>query len=146
MTASVWAELATQLRVLLGLVAHRALMQRRFERRSLDVLLASLTFRSSGPQGLSLSAAERSIRRAERLSRALDLPDTCLYRALARYAVLQRVGFPAVFLMGLPRDGSEQGHAWVEVSGRPFAESGSVADFAVTFRYPAPASSRTTSQ
>lgn len=141
-TPPLWVGLAAHLRISLGLVAHRALMQRRFEKRSLDALLASLTSHLSGRQRVSLAGAERSIRRAERLSRAFDLPDTCLYRALARYAVLRRAGFPAVFLMGLPRaGGGEPGHAWVEVLGRPFAESASVAEFAVTFRHPPPDSS-----
>ena len=62
---------------------------------------------------------------------------TCLYRALARYAVLRRTGLDATFVMGVgPRGVHDEGHAWVEVEGEPFVEPTDVSKYAVTFRYP----------
>jgi hypothetical protein len=86
---------------------------------------------------LPVEVLERDVRRVERwLGRAPLLPNTCLYRALGRYAVLTRAGLPAVFLMGVPRRGEGDGHAWVEVFEKTFAESQPPEDFAITFRYP----------
>lgn len=113
-------------------------MPRRFRNGSLDALLAELAARGKRPAWLPLAVIERDVRRAERiLSLTSRASDTCLYRALARYATLTRAGLPAVFLMGLPRCGGEQpGHAWVEICGKPFAETASVANLAVTYRFP----------
>jgi hypothetical protein len=62
---------------------------------------------------------------------------TCLYRALARYAVLRRTGLDATFIMGLgPQGVDDDGHAWVEIEGKPFEEPADVSRYAVTFRYP----------
>lgn len=62
---------------------------------------------------------------------------TCLYRALARYAVLRRTGMQVTFVMGIgPRGVDDDGHAWVEVEGAPFEEPHDVRQYLVTFRYP----------
>lgn len=135
-------ELTRRLLVSACLAAHRMAMPRRFQRNSLDALLLALSSEGRAVPQISLAALERDVLRVERiLSRAPQLPDTCLYRALSRYAALTRAGLPAVFVMGLPRGGGDDpGHAWIEVFGKPFAEAQSVADLAVTFRYPTSAS------
>lgn len=133
-----WLSLLRRVGVATALVSQRLTLERRFRESSLDALLGGLRGRSAGSARLSLAVVERDVRRAERLlSHAPRVSDTCLYRALARYAALSRAGFPAVFVMGLPRGGGDApGHAWVEVAGEPFAETGPVADLAVTFRFP----------
>lgn len=65
------------------------------------------------------------------------LPDTCLYRALTRYALLRRSGHAVKFVMGMdprPRD-DMTAHAWVELDGKPYQE---VLDarLVVTYVYP----------
>jgi hypothetical protein len=78
------------------------------------------------------------------LDRATNFPGTCLYRALARYAVLRSAGHAPTFLMGLPRSGEgAAGHAWIEIGGAPFAETDDVSRFKVTFRYPSPGNNGT---
>jgi hypothetical protein len=120
-------------------MAARLLLRRRYREAPLDVLLHGLGSEGAPPRkvGLPLEVLERDVRRVERwLGRAPLLPNTCLYRALGRYAVLTGAGLPAVFFMGVPRRGEGDGHAWVEVFERPFAEPQEPADFAITFRYP----------
>ena len=71
------------------------------------------------------------------LARAPLLHQTCLYRALARYALLRRRGHPAEFVLGIDACGlAHPGHAWVELGGRAFAEAEDVSRYRVTFRYP----------
>ena len=131
-------DLFRRLGISVTLALYRVAMPRRYRTSSLDGLLRALSGAGRNVPKVMLAAIERDVGRVERLlSRAPELADSCLYRALARYAVLRRAGFPAVFVMGLPRaTGDAPGHAWVEVFGRPFAEPSSVADLAVTFRYP----------
>jgi hypothetical protein len=67
------------------------------------------------------------------------VPDTCLYRSFARYAVLRRAGVPAELVLGVrARDGAIEGHAWIEIDGEPFRES-RAPDLVENFRYPPPA-------
>lgn len=110
----------------------------RYERSSLDGLLAGLEAGWGPVPRVPLGALALDFQRVERLlTRVPHVADTCLYRSIARYAVLVRAGFSAVFVMGIPRtDPHGVGHAWVEVNDVPFAEAASVAEFAVTFRYP----------
>jgi hypothetical protein len=45
----------------------------------------------------------------------------------------------ATFVMGVgPQGVQDDGHAWVEVEGKPYEEPNDVRRFAVTFRYPPP--------
>lgn len=65
------------------------------------------------------------------------LPDTCLYRALTRYALLRRAGYAAKFVMGMDPRAREDltAHAWVELDGVPYHETLD-ARFIVTYVYP----------
>jgi hypothetical protein len=86
----------------------------------------------------SESAARRAIGRSQTVARHMRLPDTCLYRAAARFVALRSAGLPAQFVMAVRRDQPELGHAWVEIHGVPVDEK--VDDRLVpTFRYPASA-------
>ncbi len=62
--------------------------------------------------------------RVDRIVREYHLaPSTCLYRAMARYAVLRAAGLQVCFVMGVvPGQDDLAGHAWVEVGGRPYGE------------------------
>ncbi len=91
--------------------------------RSLPGVLASITPSKSSP--LPRDEAERAIAIAESIvSRARVLPDTCLYRSLARYAALRRAGHAARFVMAVANSEPEiEGHAWVEIDGIPVGET-----------------------
>jgi hypothetical protein len=108
-----------------ALVAHRPLPE----------VLSALTPRAvrRAPRDL----AEDAARASERLARRLRVvPDTCLYRALARYAVLRHAGHPARFVMGLdPAAAQIEGHAWVELDGEPVGET-LAPGLKVTFSFP----------
>jgi hypothetical protein len=117
-------------------VATRLRLASLVRRRSLPDVLVALTPR--GPAApLPLPAAERAIAAAERVVERLRLvPDTCLYRSLARYEALRRAGHPARFVMALdPRAADIEGHAWVELDGSPVGET-LEPGLAVTFAYP----------
>lgn len=105
------------------------------DRRPLPSLLGALTPRRSS--AVPIDVAERAIADSERLFERLGVvPDTCLYRSLARYAVLRRAGHPARFVMGLdPTAKDIEGHAWVELAGEPAFETLDPG-LAVTFAYP----------
>lgn len=141
MFPSRWSTVLRRARLSGRLISQRLRLPKRYRQAPLDELLARLTAQTPWYPPLALESVERDVRRVERwLSRVPGLPDTCLYRALGRYTVLTRAGLPAVFLMGVPRGGGDgDGHAWIEVFERPFAETQAVADFAVTFRYPSKA-------
>lgn len=95
---------------------------------------------------LALEDVEEGIRLGEaaasRIASAAGLPDTCLYRALGRFAVLREAGHPARFVMGISAKSSASagealsGHAWLELGGRVHREAID-ADLVVTFAYPA---------
>jgi hypothetical protein len=75
------------------------------------------------------------------------VPDTCLYRALARYGVLRSAGYPARFVMAInPASGGKEadiaGHAWVELDGEPYGETVDP-DLVVTYSYPGRATAPT---
>jgi Transglutaminase-like superfamily len=86
-----------------------------------------------------LAVVEHALAASQQIvARLRVVPDTCLYRSLARYALLRRAGHPARFMMGLdPRAADIVGHAWVELDGAPFGEEVEPA-LAVTFAYPPP--------
>jgi len=113
------------------------------DRRPLPAVLVALTpghasLPPAASRAVPLDVAEAVIAASERLFERLRLlPDTCLYRALARYAVLRRAGHPARFVMGLdPKAADIVGHAWVELDGEPVGEAVEPG-LTVTFSYPA---------
>ena len=122
------------------LVALRLSLPSRLNKEPLDALLASLTppLARSPTSARPARGLARDVKGAELAIRLLPwVAGTCLYRALARYAVLRRTGMDATFVMGLgPRGVTDDGHAWVEVAGKPFEEPNDVSRYAVTFRYP----------
>ena len=73
----------------------------------------------------------------ERLLRNRRRPrTTCLQRALARYALLRRLGRHPTFLIGIdPARAEIEGHAWILLEGEPFWETEAL-DCTPTFRYP----------
>lgn len=107
---------------------------------SLPALLKALTRAPRGPKSaVPLDVVEQSIAASEGVARRIPaVPDTCLYRALARYAVLVGAGYPARFVMGIePSSAALSGHAWVELDG---ASVGETLDpgLVITYSYPKP--------
>jgi len=98
--------------------------------------LARLTSALGRPYA-SFAELEQACDRADALARRLPLvPDTCLYRCLARYAVFRRYGFEPRFVMAVsPRGVDEDGHAWLEFDGLPYRED-RAEEFVVSFSYP----------
>jgi hypothetical protein len=105
---------------------------------SLRDLLLTLSPGSIDPKPLDV--VEDALATSQRIVGKLRgaVPDTCLYRSLARYALLRRAGHPVRFVMGLdPKDPSVVGHAWVELDGAPLGED-VPEGYTVTFAYPEP--------
>lgn len=120
-------------RALFAYVRRRRWIRRAFERVPLDTLLREL---SVPDQPRELGRVLAALRVGEALFRRVPFdPDTCLYRALARYGSLRGAGHPAKFLMGIDPGDPERGHAWVELDGRPLWEK-QPSDLTVTFTYP----------
>lgn len=70
------------------------------------------------------------------LARLRLVPNTCLYRALGRYAALRGEGIAVQFVMGVRLEGGEMlGHAWLEHHGRPLGEAIDPR-FVITYTYP----------
>jgi Transglutaminase-like superfamily len=121
------------------LVALRLSLPVRLARQPLDELLASLTPPACAPPGPVVQDLHRGdLLRAERgIARLRWVTSSCLYRALARYALLRRIGVEADFVMGLDKKGvAKDGHAWIEFGGAPFEEPDDVSRYVVTFRFP----------
>jgi hypothetical protein len=121
-------------------LALRFRLEAMMRRRSLPDLLQALT--PSSPRAARDLAAPLAALRAslsateDILARVPLAPDTCLYRALTRYAILRSAGYPARFVMGVrPGAGEIAGHAWVELAGEPFDED-LEPDLVVTYAYP----------
>ncbi len=109
---------------------------------SLDGLLSRLSRRRAPTPLAEVSAA---LTTAERwASAARVVPDTCLYRALARFALFARHGHEATFVVAVVDEEPDTAHAWVELEGVPWGE---VLDraYTVIIRYPAQGSSETVS-
>lgn len=109
-----------------------------FRIRSLPALLDAITKASPEREPAPLPLVEEALRVAEGVFERLRVaPDTCLYRSLARYAVLTSAGHSARFVMGVkPLLNAEiTGHAWVEIHGEPAFEEVDP-DLVVTFAYP----------
>ena len=89
-------------------------------------ILQELTPASLPPIDLTSSEIWRVVRIVEAICRRTRVfPDTCLYRALTRYALLRRSGHAAKFVMGMdPRVREDlTAHAWVELDGMPYQEA-----------------------
>lgn len=118
----------------------RLALPARVAREPLDTLLATLTPSPRPPlaSAQTVRSLRRDLLRAEQAVQLLPwLGNTCLYRALARYAVLRRTGLDATFVMAVGPGGvHDDGHAWVEVEGQPYVEPNDVTQYAVTLRYP----------
>lgn len=98
----------------------------RIGRQSLPILLTELTPSEMPPRPVPLEEVTWSLRTAESLCRRLRVvPDTCLYRALTRYAILRQSGYAAKFVMGMNPKAREDltAHAWVELDGQPYQET-----------------------
>lgn len=118
----------------------RVRLDRMLRRHSLPGLLGALTpARGEQPERsrVPLPTVEDALLAAEKvIERLRVVPDTCLYRSLARYAVLRSAGHPARFVMGLsPRAPEITGHAWVELDGAPMGETVDD-DMVITYAYP----------
>ena len=121
------------------LFALRLALPRRLAKRQLDDVVRELAPLGPRETPADVRTLERAMRIVEAvLRRARVVPDTCLYRSLARFAVLRRAGIDARFLMGVrpvkPGSGIA-GHAWLEVDGKPRGEP-DLLDYTVTFAYP----------
>jgi hypothetical protein len=112
-------------------------LARMLRRHSLPGLLGALTPEHPSSTRVPLPTVEDALLAAEQVIEHLRVvPNTCLYRSLARYAVLRSAGHPARFVMGLsPRAPEITGHAWVELDGAPMGETLDD-DMVITYAYP----------
>lgn len=125
-------------RTALAVVALRRTLARAVDDEGLDALVHRLAARPSRPPLLGRDLA-RGVRLGEAIANRL-FPDTatCLYRALARFAVLRERGVDATFVLGVRRDAPKDGtgHAWVEDEAGAWGESIDDDEFVVTFSWP----------
>lgn len=115
----------------------RVTMPARLEASSVDGLLRALEGRARSRFPLPDAPLRRALGLAERVCSHLPrVPDTCLYRSLARFALLSAHGRAPRFVMGLRRGTSDvEGHAWVELDGDVFGEP-LEEDFVITYSHP----------
>jgi hypothetical protein len=97
----------------------------RLRTQALSELLAQLTPPAGTASGITPTYVFNAMAWIERLvGRTRIIPNTCLYRSLARYAVLRGEGIAVQFVMGVRPDGNELiGHAWLEYQGKPLGEA-----------------------
>jgi hypothetical protein len=114
----------------------RGLLAAMLERQPLGTLLESLG--EAGPGG---APAEDGRAVLEALRR---WPTTCLYRALAGYAVMRARGEDARFVIGIrPGSGELLAHAWLERDGQAIGEPDDPRQrYAVAFVHPSDAAPR----
>ena len=128
-------ELRTSLRIAWARLYAPLLMRR----HSLPQVLQRLTWTSGRLDGSAGEAHQlRGLRLIEQgLTRLRFVPDTCLYRALARYSVVSGYAEGRFqFVMGVRRENQAViGHAWLERNGKPLETIDPA--LVVTFRYPA---------
>ena len=124
-------------RVTTDLIAVRLKLRAILRSRPLPAVLAVLTPPRAPRASVPMPILDRAIHAAEDiLSRLGIVPDTCLYRSLARYAVFRRAGHRVRFVMGIQRNVADiTGHAWIELDGQPYDESPDP-EMIVTFSYP----------
>ena len=144
----------TSLRTALHLLRLRLTLPLQFRREALPDLLRRLDAgapldrlgangegHSGGASGAhETSAAVESL--SALLMRPLRLwPTTCLWRALAGYAVLRAAGADVKFLIGLRRrthmPGDYRAHAWLLRDGKPSIGAPPPGRFAIAFAWPA---------
>src|SRR4051794_24320859 len=95
------ASLPRRLRLGTQAVALRLRLGSWLRRSSLPDLPLALAAHPRAGEPIPLCQVEEALRASEALLERLRvLPDTCLYRSLARYAVLRRAGHAARFVMG----------------------------------------------
>lgn len=90
---------------------------------------------------LLLVASEALLRR---LPAPLSPPSTCLYRAIARYAMAVELGFTPTLVIGLRPDAAVRpaasisddvlGHAWIEIDGAPVPRE-AISSYVVSMRH-----------
>ncbi|MCS6800108.1 MAG: lasso peptide biosynthesis B2 protein [Myxococcota bacterium] len=118
-------------------LAVRAALRGWFDRMPLDRLLEHLDDRGAAGAPLApFDEVVEDIARAETMARRLRLrPESCLYRALARFALLRATGHDVRFAIAIGRSAPEvAAHAGVEHEGRPLLEP--PPRWAATFRWP----------
>lgn len=101
-------------------------------------LLQLLNVERSSGAVVGLPNALASVRVAEAVVRRLTYwPDTCLFRALARFVVLRGAGHDVTFNMGVDIEpaSSLHGHAWVTLGGCVLLERPPV-HLTTTFTHP----------
>jgi hypothetical protein len=130
--------LGRSVRITTELVSIRLRLRRILHGRPLPAVLSALTPRRPPRSKIPLPIVDRGIQGAEDiLSHLRIVPDSCLYRSLARYAIFQRAGHPVRFVMGIQPAADElTGHAWIELDGSPYDEDVDPG-MRVTFAYPA---------
>lgn len=130
---SLWPQ---RLRLSATALALRLSLPLRVARSSLPALLDALSRGTNDPAPLDV--IDEALARADAITVRLPfVPDTCLYRSLARFSMFRRAGHAARFVMGLSRPGQIEGHAWVELDGAPYGEELDP-DLVVTYAYPCP--------
>ncbi len=127
-------------------LAERARATRGLARRGLDEVVERIDGRGARTRIVpDLASAELAIEVAEALCARTPAADTCLFRALARYALLRRLGLEPVLVVGVrpgsaldapaPASDDEIGHAWVELAGEPFPPE-RLPRLVVSYRHP----------
>jgi Transglutaminase-like superfamily len=130
------AKLPRVWRASLDVLRWRLVLPTCYERTPFDKLLRWLDGHRDHRGALSAELVD-GIVCGERVAESIPLlPKTCLFRSLARFAVLRARGIDAAFVMGLPRDGAGNGHAWVEVGGVAVLDDEDLSSMTVTFCYP----------
>lgn len=119
------------------LAALRWLMPLAFRHHDLLTLLQTFTPAISG--GGDSDRVRRWVAKADRLLQRRRLTrTTCLYRSLARYALLRAVGEEVRFVLGVRLEGEDLiAHAWLTNQGQPFDEpTKDLSRYAVIMTYP----------
>jgi len=127
-------------------LAERVSAARGLARRGLDEVVERIDARGAPTRALlDLASVQLAVEVAEALCARTPAADTCLYRAIARYGLLRRLGLEPVLVVGVTPgsalDGpaassdDELGHAWVELAGEPFPPE-RLPRLVVSYRHP----------
>jgi len=116
-------------------------MPRRIRRQPMSTLLPALDPRhppSTPPPGALEDIADAAVLLVDRWKLPLD--DRCLPRTLSLYHCLRAEGIPVEIVFGVrPGPKLEEGHAWLELDGRPLMEPARrMQGFLPIFRHPGP--------